>query len=148
SDAYLMYGYDRKEFRLSHGHTGDVTFTIEVDVLGNNSWTRYGSFTVAAGQKFTHLFPTGYQAHWVRVISDRAVTATAQFTYGPAAVRDAFMDWSREWGLPTGAGRSAVAALDDDGDSVLALAEFVLGTAPTDPDPSPLSLSTGVAEAI
>jgi hypothetical protein len=107
SDAYLMYGYDRKELRLSHTYTADVTFTIEVDVLGTSSWTRYGSFTVAAGQTFTHLFPTGYHSHWVRVISDRAITATAQFSYGPAAVRDAFMDWSRDWGIPTGARRNA-----------------------------------------
>jgi hypothetical protein len=148
SDAYLMYGYDRKELRLSHTHTGDVNFTLEVDVLGNNTWTPYNSFTVAAGQTFTHVFPTGYHAHWVRVTSDRGTTATAQFTYGPAAVRDAFMDWSRDWGLPTGAGRNAVAVLDNDEDAILTLAEFVLGTAPTEPDPSPFVISSGKAEAI
>jgi hypothetical protein len=95
SDPYLMYGYDRKELRLSHTHTGDVNFTIEVDVLGNNTWTRYSIVTVAPGQILTHQFPTGYHAHWVRVISDRTTTATAQFTYGPAAIRNASLDWSR-----------------------------------------------------
>lgn len=148
SDAYLMYGYDRKELRLSHTHTSDVTFTIEVDVLGDNTWSQYGTFTVAAGEVLTHLFPTGYSAHWVRLISNTTTTATAQFTYGPAAVRDAFLDWAREWGLPTGEGRAAVASFDNDDDGAFALSEFIFGTSPFTTNPSAFVLSSGLAEAV
>jgi hypothetical protein len=85
SDAYLMAGYDRKELRLSHTHTGVVNFTIEVDFLGDNTWSRYTTLAVNPGQTLAHVFPSGYQAHWARVKSDTATTATAQFAYGPAA---------------------------------------------------------------
>ena len=40
---------------------------------------------VARGQTLRHVFPDGYSAHWVRVKSDTTTTATALFTYGPAA---------------------------------------------------------------
>ncbi len=133
SDPYLMYGYDRKELSLSHTSAGSVNFTVEVDFLGDNSWSPYGTFTVVAGQTLTHVFPTGYHAHWVRLKSDTTTTATAQFTYGPADVRDTFLDWARDNGLPTGAGRDAVAAADSDRDGLANLAEFYSGSAPLDP---------------
>jgi len=85
SDPYLMFGYERKELELSHSHHAPVTFTIEVDFAANNAWHRYSQFTVAPAQTLRHVFPDGYSAHWVRVKSDTTTTATAQFTYGPAA---------------------------------------------------------------
>jgi hypothetical protein len=85
SDAYLMFGYERKELELSHASASSVTFTVEVDFAANNTWHRYGQFTVAPGQALKHVFPAGYSAHWVRVKSDTTTTATAQFTYGAAA---------------------------------------------------------------
>jgi hypothetical protein len=85
SDPYLMFGYERKELELSHSHAAPVTFTVEVDFAADNSWSEYARFTVAPGQTLRHVFPDGYSAHWVRVKSDTTTTATAQFTYGPAA---------------------------------------------------------------
>jgi len=85
SDPYLMFGYERKELELSHSNAAPVTFTIEVDFAANNTWHRYGQFSVAPGQTLRHVFPDGYSAHWVRVKSDATTTATAQFTYGPYA---------------------------------------------------------------
>jgi hypothetical protein len=128
-----MYGYDRKELRLSHGSSATVTFTVEVDFLGDNSWSSYGSFAVQSGQTLTHVFPSGFHAHWVRLKSDTATTASAQFTYGPAAVRDAFLDWARGFGLATGTGRAGLFPADPDSDGVNTLAEFYLGSSPVDP---------------
>ncbi len=148
SDAYLMYGYDRKELRLSHTQGAPVNFTIEVDFLGDNTWSKFTTLAVGPGQTLTYVFPAGYLAHWIRVTSDTATTATAQFTYGPASVRDAFLDWSRDHGLPTGLGRAALAQLDDDRDQLPALSEFVLGTDPALPEVSPLHLRNGLAELV
>jgi hypothetical protein len=83
SDPYLMFGYGRKELRLSHGNGTPVTFTVEVDVAADNTWSPYGSFTVPPGETVRHLFPDGYSAHWVRLKAASACTATAQFAYGP-----------------------------------------------------------------
>ena len=82
SDPFLMYGYDRKELALSHAASGDVTFTVEIDFLSDNTWSAYDTLTVPAGETITHVFPSGFHAHWVRLKSDTATTATAQFTYG------------------------------------------------------------------
>jgi hypothetical protein len=82
SDPYLMTGFDQKVLRLSHASASSVTFTVEVDVTGNNEWRTYGTYPVAAGSTFTHTFPDGYSAHWVRVKTNAATTATAQLVYG------------------------------------------------------------------
>ncbi len=83
SDPYLMYGYEKKIMELSHDHSGPVTFTVEVDIAGTKTWSRYDTFTVASGQILQHEFPAGYHAHWVRVKTDTACTATAWFMYNP-----------------------------------------------------------------
>jgi hypothetical protein len=82
SDPYLMVGYDRKELTLTT--SAAATITVEVDFLADNTWSTYQTFPLAAGETLTHVFPEGFQAHWVRVKSDTGTTATAQFTYGPA----------------------------------------------------------------
>ena len=81
SDPYLMYGYDRKKLQLTAASATVVH--VEVDFLADNTWSVYASFELEPGQTVTHLFPEGFHAHWVRVVSDTATTATAQFNYGP-----------------------------------------------------------------
>ena len=82
SDPYLMTGYDRKSVRLSHDSKTVVTFTIEVDYMADNTWHVYDRIPVQPGETVRHDFPTGFQAHWVRVTVDRDCTATAWFVYG------------------------------------------------------------------
>jgi hypothetical protein len=84
SDPYLMTGYERKTVSLSHQGKDTVRFTLEVD-FDREGWHPYGTFAVPPGQPVTHAFPDGYAAHWVRVKTDKAVAATAQFTYTPYA---------------------------------------------------------------
>lgn len=146
SDPYLMYGYDRKELNLSAQDA--TTITVEVDFLGDDSWSVYQTFNLAAGQSVTHLFPTGFHAHWVRVKSSAATTATAQFTYGPAAVRDRFLDWARAEGLPTGGGRDAIFHDDRDGDGIPAIIEFLIGGDPDAFNMHPVRAGTSHAEFI
>ncbi|HVJ45206.1 MAG TPA: hypothetical protein VM511_02395, partial [Luteolibacter sp.] len=144
SDPYLMYGYDRKELTLSTDNA--TTFTVEVDFLADNTWSEYQTFTLPAGGSITHLFPTGFHAHWVRVKSSAATNATAQFTYGPATVRDRFLDWARTAGLPTGGGRASVFTSNADGDGQPAILEYILGTDPNLRDPLPVKTGDGFFE--
>jgi hypothetical protein len=119
-----MYGYDHKELTLTAA--ADTTITVELDFLADNTWSVYQTFSLIAGQTLRHEFPQGFHAHWVRVKSSVATTATAQFTYGPAAARDGFLDWSREQGLPTGRGGAALFNGDEDNDGVPTLIEFLV----------------------
>jgi hypothetical protein len=85
SDPYLMFGYERKVLELAHTNATPVTFIVEVDFAADNSWSEYTRFTIVPGQTFQHAFPDSFSAHWVRLRSDTATRATAQFSYGPAA---------------------------------------------------------------
>jgi hypothetical protein len=58
-----------------------VTFTVEVDFLGDGTWKVYDTFAVGARGYVHHEFPPGYSAHWVRVTADKGCVATAYFTY-------------------------------------------------------------------
>lgn len=81
SDPYLMDGYDRKELKLTS--SVDAKVTVEVDFLADDEWSTYQVFSLKPGETLTHVFPEGFHAHWVRLRSDTATTATAQFVYGP-----------------------------------------------------------------
>jgi hypothetical protein len=81
SDPYLMTGYDAKSLRISHNADRPVVFRVEVDFLADQTWSEYAHFTVAPHAEFSHDFPSGYSAHWVRLIADTDVVATATFIY-------------------------------------------------------------------
>ncbi len=83
SDPYLMTGYSHKTVRLCHDLDETVTFTLQVDFLAEDSWHDYSAIAVPAGRTVEHVFPDGYNAHWVRVKADKACTATAWFVYNP-----------------------------------------------------------------
>jgi hypothetical protein len=85
SDPYLMTGYDRKRVKLRHDLDRPVLFTLEVDVLGAvdtpDIYFPYAQISVPPGSGLHHAFPSGYAAHWIRLIADSDCLATATFTY-------------------------------------------------------------------
>ncbi len=81
SDPYLMTGYDAKVLHLTHAAGGNVAFDVEVDFLGDGTWKRYATIEVSGGGYAHHEFPTGFSAHWVRLVAGGDCTATAYFTY-------------------------------------------------------------------
>jgi len=81
SDPYLMTGFDKKVLHLKNNSNQSVKFTIEVDFIGSEEWTAYQTITVPANGYVHHEFPDGYQAHWVRLVTDRPTSATAIFFY-------------------------------------------------------------------
>lgn len=82
SDPYLMYGYDHKALTLTSRE--NTTLVVEVDFLADDTWSPYRSFELKAGETVTHTFPSGFHAHWVRLVSSAPTTASATFMYGPA----------------------------------------------------------------
>jgi hypothetical protein len=81
SDAFLMTGFGNKVLHLRHDADQAVQFTVQVDFLGDGSWSTYQVIGVPAVGYVHHTFPVGFSAHWVRVTADRACTATAYFHY-------------------------------------------------------------------
>lgn len=81
SDPFLMTGFDQKSLHLQNHGAAPLRVTVEVDVLGDGTWVRYGAFDVAAGGYAHHEFADAYSAHWVRVVADSPGRATATFFY-------------------------------------------------------------------
>lgn len=81
SDAYLMLGFDKKSAHFYHDSAHPVTFTVEVDIVGDGEWKPYQRITVPAGDYSHHEFPDAFSAHWLRVTADRDCAATAFFIY-------------------------------------------------------------------
>jgi hypothetical protein len=82
SDAFLFSGYDERLLHLTHDDAAPVTFTLEVDRVGNNQWTELRRVEVpAAGYTFT-AFAATERAAWIRVRASRDLPhATAVFAY-------------------------------------------------------------------
>ncbi|MGC4937858.1 hypothetical protein [Kribbella sp. DT2] len=81
SDPYLMTGFDNKCLHLENLGTSTMTVTLEIDFHGHGRFGASSSFTVEPGAVHTHVFPPGFSAHWVRVVSDTDGIASAQFVY-------------------------------------------------------------------
>jgi len=81
SDPYLMTGYDKKTFELSHDADNEVAIRVEIDISGAGDWKPYQTFKVPANAPLKHEFPKAFQAYWIRVVSDTECKATAWFTY-------------------------------------------------------------------
>jgi hypothetical protein len=81
SDPYLMRGYDRKRLILSQDGPEAVTVGLEVDITGTGVWKEYETLLVEPHGKETYAFPSGYEAHWIRLTADRDCRATAVFVY-------------------------------------------------------------------
>ncbi len=58
-----------------------MTFNVEVDFLGCGMWKSYARIEVPAEGYVPHVFPDGFSAHWVRVMSSADCRATAQLHY-------------------------------------------------------------------
>jgi hypothetical protein len=81
SDPFLFGGYDKRSLTLSHQSTSAVTFTLQLDATGDGVWYDYKTFTVPSGQSSVLAFSAEIQAKWIRVVSNKATVATAQFEY-------------------------------------------------------------------
>jgi hypothetical protein len=81
SDPYLMTGFDQKSIHLEHDADVTVNFSLEVDFTGEGKFRRYSTIAVEGGGYEYHCFPSGFSAHWVRVVTNTDCTATAQLHY-------------------------------------------------------------------
>lgn len=75
SEPFLMTGFDKKVLHITAG--GPIR--IEVDFLGTGEWAHYETVR-GSGYRY-HVFPSGFSAHWVRLVPESSGPATAEFIY-------------------------------------------------------------------
>ncbi|GAB6008746.1 hypothetical protein [Dysgonomonas reticulitermitis] len=81
SDPFLIGFYDKKELVLSHNHSSDVVFTLEVNPIGHGSWINYKQISVKVGELLKYDFPDNFQARWIRIVANKDCKASAEFRY-------------------------------------------------------------------
>ena len=79
SDPYLMTGYDKKSLMLKSSKS--TTITVEVDISGEGDWCRFKTFKVKDAEVVDYIFPSAFQAYWIRFATQDDTIASAQLTY-------------------------------------------------------------------
>lgn len=79
SEPYLMTGFEHKMLHVQADRQVDIR--VEIDFMGNGSWNHYETVRVQSSRYAKHIFPTGFSAHWVRLVAESDCTATASFFY-------------------------------------------------------------------
>ena len=77
SDPFLMTGFEHTVLHMTSDK--NAGFDIQVDFLGDGSWESYEKVRVNGYKPL--VFPQGFSAHWVRLVSDTACQATAEFMF-------------------------------------------------------------------
>ena len=82
SDAFYFSGFDHRLLHLAHDAPEAVTFTLEVDRTGNNTWTLLRRVEVPAAGYVATEFTAAETGAWVRVRASRdCAHATATFSF-------------------------------------------------------------------
>lgn len=83
SDPYLATGYARKQLALSHHRGEPIEFTLEIDFLGDGSWTEHARYRVPPGETIQKDLDD-LSAKWLRFRVNRDAIATATLRYESA----------------------------------------------------------------
>lgn len=81
SDPYLFGFYEKKELSLSHSYKQSVNITIQFDPTGNGDWMTYRQIAVKPGEVSKYEFPNGFEARWIRFVTDTDTRVTAWLEY-------------------------------------------------------------------
>ncbi len=92
SEPFLFAGWKKRCGWIKNSSGNPVTFTFETDDSGNGNWKPLKSVTVAAYQDMNVPFAPTDRGEWIRVKSDRPVSATVSFSYTSEDNRDTTAD--------------------------------------------------------
>lgn len=96
SDPFLFKGFQNRSIHLSS--SAPTTFTFEIDLKGNNTWTKLTEVQVN-GYNW-HTFPADTTGTWIRISSSASLEkATAWFTYANLDTRQAGKNHAKFKGL-------------------------------------------------
>lgn len=94
SEPFAFSGYNNKQLHLSHSNTHPITFKLEIDKDGRDSWETLTEIEVPAHGYVHHEFPDNLSAEWIRLTpnnSGKFVTANFHFGKGGGVREDSEM---------------------------------------------------------
>jgi hypothetical protein len=81
SEPFLFAGWDIRSAWINNEGKLPVSFTFEVDKKGDNTWERLKTISLKADEAANIPFPSNQKGEWIKVIADKATTATVHFSY-------------------------------------------------------------------
>lgn len=92
SEPFLFAGWDLRSAWIKNEGKQAVSFTFEVDEIGNNTWKTLKSVSVKAGESANLPFTAEEKGEWIRVKADQAIKATVHFSYAQKEKRSEAVD--------------------------------------------------------
>jgi len=81
SDAFLINNFYKKVLHVTQSSNQEVTFTMQIDKIGNNKWVDYKSIKVRANGYIDIILPANFKATWVRFKTDKDCIASTFFHF-------------------------------------------------------------------
>lgn len=81
SDPYMFAGWEERCCWLQNDNRHAITFTFEIDQLGDNNWKELSKIQVAAGESAYLPFADKEKGEWIRVKTDKAGNVSVSFVY-------------------------------------------------------------------
>ncbi|NOR14421.1 MAG: hypothetical protein GQ544_01820, partial [Candidatus Aminicenantes bacterium] len=81
SVPFLIKGYSRSVIHLAHKNPQSVTFTLEIDELGQGRWTHYNEIEVPPNGYTYHILSSDNPGQWLRIKTDQPVKGTTAFLH-------------------------------------------------------------------
>ncbi len=79
SDAFLFSGFDQRMLHLTHQSPAGVTFKLEVDRVGDGTWSHLRQITIPASGYGYVIFDPSESGAWVRIVTDQDCLKTTAF---------------------------------------------------------------------
>lgn len=89
SDPFLISGFDNRMIHFKNHTDKLVLITIEIDINGDNNWTKLGTENLEVGNYKHYIFDKSLKAEWVRLISDTPSKLTAALHLTDSNLKDA-----------------------------------------------------------
>ncbi|QTD38459.1 hypothetical protein JL193_03975 [Polaribacter batillariae] len=89
SDQFLISGFDNRMVHFKNHTDKPVKITMEIDINGDNQWTKLKDLHLEAGNYNYYIFDTSLKAEWLRLIPETASRVTASIHLTDSNLKDA-----------------------------------------------------------
>jgi len=81
SEAFLLAGWQKRNIWLKNHNQNETRFTIEIDKLGDNTWSVYKQVKLPPNSSLQELIPSDLKGEWVRVKVNKKGKYSVLFSY-------------------------------------------------------------------
>ena len=81
SEPFLFNGWKKRSCWIQNGGKESVTYSFEIDIIGNNQWTSLKDVILEPGKAVNVSFTSADKGEWIRVKVNKNTYTTVSFNY-------------------------------------------------------------------